>query len=293
MSSSQPATHRILRVTTALILVFFVVFVSIGFVKPSITVETASRTDRSVYVAFDALTNAALVEQWMTGFVSLESTLDRDVPIGNQSTLTMVTGGDTLVLRQEITTWEEGERFGLSFNSDMTEGDIMVQLTALESGSELFVRSRFEGATWWWRSLFPLFSSGLKATQQADYDRLAAVMDSLEIPLNGRWAGVDAAGNEQLFHFKSSGAMDWRAASGGEWFELSDLRYEEGRSADPMTLDLSGFSSPPLAGQTLYGIISFVSDDSLRLDLNAGPPDREDLRPDTFTASTIALRRVR
>lgn len=293
MSSTQPAIGRALRLITALILICCVVFVAIGFVKTSVSIETTSRTDRSVYVAFDALTNATLVEYWMEGFVSLASTLSRDVPVGNQSTLTMVTGGDTLKLRQEITTWEVGERFGLHFDSEMTGGDIIVQLTALESGTELFVRSTFEGATWWWRSLFPLFASGLKATQQADYDRLAALMDTLETPLAGQWAGVDAAGNEQLFHFKSPEAMDWRAASDGEWFELTNLRYEKGWSADTMTLDLSGFSSPPLAGQTLYGIISFVSDDSLRLDLEAGPPGREDLRPDEFSASTIGLHRVR
>lgn len=293
MSSRTPASRRILRITTALVLSLLVAFVAIGFVKPSVTVETTSRTERSPYVAFDALTDADLVGEWMEGFVSIESVVERDEPVGNQSELTMVTGGDTLILRQEVTVLEPGDRFALTFESDMTSGDITVQLTALEDGTELFVQSRFTGATWWWRSLFPLFAGNLRATQQADYDRLAALMDSLDTPLVGEWAGVDAMGNEQLFHFKPSGALDWRAASGEEWFELNDLHYEVDHATRPIALDLSGFASPPLAGQVLYGIIDFATDDSLRLDLEAGPPGTPSVRPDAFTESAIWLRRTR
>ena len=293
MSSRTPASRRILRISAALTLAGFVAFVAIGFIRPSVTVETTSQTDRSAYVAFAAVTNPDLVGDWMEGFVSIESVLDRDMAEGNQSILTMVMGRDTLELRQEIVTWEPGERFGLTFDSDMTAGQISVQLTPVETGTELFVRSTFEGATWWWRSLFPLFSGGLKATQQEDYDRLAALIDTIETPLTGNWAGVDAMGNEQLFHFNPNGALDWRAASGEEWFELDGLKYEVDRSSDPIALDLFGFASPPLAGQVLYGIIVFASDDSLRLDMVPGPPGNTSLRPDGFTDSTIGLRRVR
>lgn len=293
MSSRTPASRRLVRLSSAVVLALIVAFVAVGFVKPSVTVETASRTDRSAYVAFDALTNSELVGEWMEGFVSIESVLERDEAVGNQSVLSMVTGGDTLELRQEITTWEPGEQFGLTFESKMTAGHISVQLTPLDNGTELFVRSTFEGETWWWRSLFPFFSVGLRATQQADYDRLAALVDGIEPPLTGNWAGIDAVGNEQMFQFKPNGALEWRAASGGEWFELHGLQYEVDRSAEPIALDLSGFDSPPLEGQVLYGIITFASDDSLRLDLEADPPGNASVRPESFRESAIGLRRVR
>jgi len=250
MSASSPRRRRLVRIGLATMLALFVAFVAIGFVKPSIVVETVSQTDRSPYVAFHVLTDSGVVGEWMEGFVSIESVLDRDAPVGNQSVLTMVTGGDTLVLRQEVTSWEPGEQFAVSFDSDMTTGDLVVRLTELENGTELFVQSRFEGATWWWRSLFALVSGGLQNTQQADYDRLAALMNEVETPLEGQWAGVNASGDEQLFHFKEDGALDWRAASAGEWFELNNLVVSVDRLSDPVSLDLSGFSMPPLAGQS-------------------------------------------
>lgn len=293
MSASPPRRRRLVRIGLATMLALFVAFVAIGFVKPSIVVETVSQTDRSPYVAFHVLTDSGVVGEWMEGFVSIESVLDRDAPVGNQSVLTMVTGGDTLVLRQEVTSWEPGEQFAVSFESDMTAGDLVVRLTELENGTELFVQSRFEGATWWWRSLFALVSGGLQNTQQADYDRLAALMNEVETPLEGQWAGVNASGDEQLFHFKEDGALDWRAASAGEWFELNNLVVSVERLSDPVSLDLSGFSMPPLAGQVLYGIVEFVTDDSLRLDLNVGAPGDASTRPAGFTESAIGLRRVR
>lgn len=281
------------RLSAAIVIALAVSFVAIGFITPVLTIETASRTERSPYVAFHVASDADRIGEWMDGFVSMETLLDRDRPIGNTSVLRMVSGSDTLEMRQEVVEFEPGELFALSFESDMTGGTIEVQFIPIDGGTEVFVRSRFEGSTWFWRSLFPLMASEIRATQQADYDRLAALIDGTPTPIEGEWAGIDAEGNEQLFHFDAAGRLDWKASSGGEWFELNGLQYATEREGDPIHLDISGFNGPPLEGMVLYGIVSFVGDDSLRLDLDAAPPGNPSARPDSFTDSTVGLRRVR
>jgi len=293
MAPTSKKSARVVRISAAILISGLVSFVAIGFISPVLTVETASRTERSPYVAFQVASDADRIGEWMADFVSMETTLDRDHPVGNTSVLRMVSDRDTLEMRQEITEYEPGERFALTFESDMTVGTIEVQLIPVDGGTELFVRSRFEGSSWFWRSLFPLMASEIRATQQADYDRLADLIDEVPTPIEGDWAGIDADGNEQLFHFGDAGRLDWKASSAGEWFELDGLQFELERGTEPIHLDVAGFSGPPLEGMVLYGIVSFVGDDSLRLDLEAAPPGNPSARPGAFTESTVELRRVR
>jgi len=293
MASISSSARRTIRISSAFLIALVVAFVAIGFVNSNVTVETASKTNRSPYVAFQVLTDSNRLHEWMDGFVSLDSVVDRDTPVGNISVLRMVSGNDTLEMRQEVINFEPGERFAIEFESDMTSGSIDVQLIQVTGGTELFVRSRFEGSSWFWRSLFPLMKSEIRSTQQSDYDRLASLIDSSEISIEGDWAGVDAQGNEQLFRFLTGGRLDWRASSGGDWFELDGLQYDIDRTHEPAHIDLSGFSGPPLEGMVLFGIVDFVSDDSLRLDLEAAPPGQESARPGQFTDSAVDLRRVR
>lgn len=269
------------------------IFVGIGFAFPSVSVETASKTTRSPYVAFSVLTNSGLIGEWMRDFVDIETTLDRNTPVGNTSVLTMTIGKDTLELRQEVTHWQPGEQFGVVYDSDLFNGSLLAQLIPVEGGTEVFVQSRFEGTTWYLRSALPLMVRGLTSTQQADYDRMAALTDSIDTPIEGQWAGEDVNGDAQLFRFDSNGRLDWEAAAGDERFQLTGLSWYLSRSVKPHHLDVSGFRDGFLAGKALYGIAEFASDDSLRIDFEAGEPGQIEVRPSTFSESSIVLRRVR
>ena len=284
---------RSLRISGAILLVLLVGFVALGFIQPSVLIETTSRTSRSPSVAFHEMTDSARLSEWMTDFVSFEPIMNREDVEGNSSILRMMSGSDTLTMRQEIVQFDTAERFVVEFESSMANGAVDVQLTAVPSGTELLTRTRLEGSSWIWRSLFPLMTGGIKRTQQADYDRLAVLVDEAPVPLEGDWAGVDGLGNEQMFHFRTDGEMRWEAASGGERFALNGVEWELDREAVPMTLDLTRFDRGPLAGMALYGILEFQGDDSLRVDLEAGPIGQDRVRPTDFTESTATLHRVR
>lgn len=284
---------RTLRIVGFLILILLVAFVTIGFVRPSTSVETTTVVHRSPFVAFDVLVDAERLPEWMGGFVSLESVVDREDPVGNTSVLRMISGSDTLAMRQEIVRFEPAQRFTLRFESDMADGEIDVRLTAIPQGTELLTVTRFEGNSWLWKSLFFLMRGEIGRTQQEDYDRLAELVDQAETPLVGSWSGHDSQGNEQVFHFRPDGEARWEAAAGGERFTLDGVAWSLDRTTDPMSIDLTRFTSGPLQGMGLYGIIEFISDDSMRVDLEAAPVGQSGVRPDSFTGSTAVVRRMR
>lgn len=284
---------RALRITVALGIALGAVFVSLGFFRPSVEVRTTQLVSRSPLVAFSALTDGNRLGEWMDGFVSLERTMDREAQVGNQSTLHLVSGADTVQLRQEVVAYEPGRQFLVQFQSDDVQGTIDVELTPMLNGTELMTTTRLEGTSWWMRSLLPFATREIRASQEQDYARLAELMDTMDTPLAGSWAGVDSWGNEQLFQFRPEGEVRWEAAAGDERFALDGVAWMLNRETLPMQLDLTRFDSGPLEGLGLYGIVEFISDDSLRMDLEAGPEGRAGVRPDDFTKSTVIIRRIR
>ncbi|MDA0379560.1 MAG: SRPBCC family protein [Bacteroidetes bacterium] len=283
---------RSLRIALVLTLAAGVFFVSLGFFRPTVEVRTAQLVTRSPHVTFFVLTDGDRLDEWMEGFVSMERMLDRESRVGNRSVLRLATGSDTLELKQEVLAFEPGRQFQVRFEGESLEGTVDVELTPVPSGTEIMTTTRMEGATWWWRSMLPFLTGGLRQTQTGDYARLAALINTADTPLTGSWAGVDQWGNEQLFHFRPDGEVRWEAAAGDERFALDGVAWTLDRSSQPMRLDLTRFETGPLLGMGLYGIVEFISDDSLRVDLEAGPEGKDDVRPAGFTESSVFLRRI-
>lgn len=284
---------RALRIAVTLGLVAGVIFVSLGFIRPSVEIRTTHPVSRSPYVAFSVLTDPGQMPNWVGGFVSMEETLDREAEIGNTSVLRLESGADTLVLRQVVTAFDTGRHFQIEFEGHPVRGMVDVEMTPLPDGTEIMTTSRLEGTTWWMRSVLPFMTGEMRRTQQADYARLAAIIEAESPPLVGSWAGEDQWGNEQYFRFRPDGEVRWEAAAGEERFALDGVAWHLDRNTEPLQLDLTRFGAGPLEGMGLYGIIEFLSDDSLRVDLEAAPEGQSTVRPDSFTESSIVIRRVR
>lgn len=284
---------RTLRIILVLAFAIGAVFIALGFFRPAVEVRTTQAVTRSPLVTFSVLTDADRLGEWMDGFVSMDRTMEREARVGNESMLRLVSGADTIALRQEVTAFEPGRQFQLRFSSDDIEGTTDVELTPMPEGTEIMTTTRLEGGSWWIRSMLPLIAREIRRSQAADYARLAALIDAADPPLIGSWAGIDQWGNEQMFQFRPEGEVRWEAAAGDERFALDGVAWRLNRDTSPLQLDLTRFEDGPLQGMGLYGIVEFLSDDSLRVDLEAGPEGQVDVRPGSFTESTVVIRRIR
>lgn len=123
---------------------------------------------------------------------------------------------------------------------------------------------------------------------------LAACGGDAGVSLVGEWTGTDTAGQTTRFVFRADSTGLWVAATQGAVDTVS-LRYTLNRDTVPHHLDLSRLDRGPLAGATLYGILTFDGNDSFQLDLEPGPPGAGDRapRPTRFTAETVVFTRVR
>lgn len=283
---------RTIRIVAVVIAIAFLAFLSLGLLKPKVSVQTTVQTTRDAATLFHVLTDADRLSLWMTGFVSIDPLLQRDENVGSRSRLRMLSGKDTLVVDQEKLTYDFGKEFRLSMDGSMFDGELRMLLTPVENGTELHVTTVFEGTTWYWRSLFPLITSALRSTQDGDYERLIDLVEVAPSSIIGEWTGTDSSGSEQFFQFMPDSEVIWQVAIGGESLKIDGIRWQLDDSLRPMKLDLDAFTSGPLKGMALYAIVEFVDNGEMQFDAEVGISGDDSVRPTEFTDSSIRVHRV-
>ena len=119
---------------------------------------------------------------------------------------------------------------------------------------------------------------------------LAACGASGGSDFEGTWLEQGPAGQEAEWVFGADGTLSWNVID-QEAEGYDDLRYEVVSSGDPHQVDIRGFDQGPMAGQVLYCIAVFPSDETMRLDCEPGPEDSEASRPTTFSSGALDLTR--
>ena len=76
----------------------------------------------------------------------------------------------------------------------------------------------------------------------------------------------------------------------GEGPDTLEVAYEARYASTPIELDVGPWSSGPLAGQTLFGIVELQGPDRFRVDFEPAGPDSDGAeRPATFSEQTVTF----
>jgi len=282
-----------LRVPVAVILMAACGFWLIGVVNPEVSFETRHQVSRNAETAFEFMIDPVHLPDWVGGFVGFESVMEREEGVGSESLIRVLSGSDTLSIRQQVRAHEAGEEWVIDMEQDMFEGDTRVLFTPLVDGTEILVSTNYRGSSWFWKSMFPFLRGVLRTQQFEDYTRLGQLIETAPPTLVGEWSTADSTAAYQRFAFSRQGELTWELAAGDERLILEDVRWRFDPAVEPMQLDLDGFTSGPLDGRVLFGIVSFVHDDTLRFDADMGLPDQSDARPSAFSGSTVVMARMR
>ena len=112
-------------------------------------------------------------------------------------------------------------------------------------------------------------------------------------PLLGEWVSVGSVDTRMTYIFEDGGRAQWilGLAEGPDTFEVA---YEVRHLSTPIELDVGPWTSGPLAGQTLFGIVELQGPDRFRVDFEPANPDSDGgERPATFSEQAVTfVRRV-
>jgi hypothetical protein len=196
------------------------------------------------------------------------------------------------VLEEEIVLYVESQVVGFHLTHEIMDIDIQISFIETTGGTTIAAKNTVRATNFVVRSLLPLMKGSMASDQTEQYRRLAALVEDSPTSIVGEWTGKSGMGNEQLFTFRGNGTMDWFVDAGGNQFSLEGMYYERDATQSPQTLDLMGFKSGPLTDRTLFGIIEFIGEDSLRFDAEAGAIGDSSVRPSIFTESTTLYTRI-
>ena len=101
--------------------------------------------------------------------------------------------------------------------------------------------------------------------------------------LLGTWSADDTT----RFVFYEDGRALWIL---GEREDTFRIEYDYAPDAEPAHLNLSGFDRGFLRGRTLYCIVAFDSVAVFRMDCEPAEGTEVDVRPDTFSQTTMTYR---
>lgn len=110
----------------------------------------------------------------------------------------------------------------------------------------------------------------------------------------GVWEGEDVEGTVNRLNFSKGGRLRWHFWAPG-YDERFELEYRLDSSANPTRLDVHGFNRGFLEGLTLYGILEFRQDGTVKVEFERGPSDIDEgeaLRPTRFGREALVLHRV-
>ncbi len=104
--------------------------------------------------------------------------------------------------------------------------------------------------------------------------------------LLGSWEGQNDTRGSMSFTFSADQTATWvvQLPSGPETMNLS---YAAAARDGRLCIDLSGFETGPLVGFVMYGLVEFVDEDTLRMDLEPGPPGNDDPRSIALTSQDV------
>jgi len=274
------------------VLVLLAGFVSIGIFKPSDVISSRFVVQKSASTTFELLTDAANLNLYLEGIRTIEPLVEHSDKNGNTYKVTMVDAGKSDV-DVTIMDFKDREQFTYQFSKP----DMLIRSTytllPVENGTSVQVRLEVIPVGWWRKSLLPFFLWNVIEHQNRVEEALSSLISESTESIVGDWVAINPLGVDQMFSFQSDGVVDWKMAEGDEVFPIRNIRYERSSFVKPELLDLSGFTSGPLRGLTLFGILDMSRPDTMVFDAEAGLPDDDRVRPTGFSSSAVTYIRIR
>jgi hypothetical protein len=281
------------RIWLIVILILLAGFISIGLFNPSDVVTSEFKVNKSASTTFNVLSAPANLSYFVNGPASVETIVEHQDRQGNAYRIQTTKGDETVFIDAEVVEFDDLEQFTYQFTRPDVQTRTTYSVFPEVGGARVSVRHEIMPVGWWRRSWLPLVLGGEIEEQAAVNRALADLVSVSQESLIGDWIALNPQGTEQMFSFRSDGTVDWKVTAGDNVYPLTNLHYERESSLSPELLDLSGFTSGPLRGLTLFGILDMTHPDTLVFDAEAGLTDDDRVRPTDFTSSTVTYVRIR
>jgi len=177
---------KILKILLGVIAFLAVALVVYGSMSSPFTVETRVTIDRSVEQAWTVFAAEDKLTEWITGLEKIEFVDGGADAVGNTYRLYFNEDGRETIVEEKVTAFTPNERMAFTIDHEIMYNETDIRFKSLgDQQCEVVSVSKTGGKGIFMKGLMALGKSSIEERQQADYNKLKALIES-EPPMEMR-----------------------------------------------------------------------------------------------------------
>ncbi|MGH1364525.1 MAG: SRPBCC family protein [Calditrichia bacterium] len=171
---------KILKILLAVVAFLAIALVVYGSMNSPFTVETRVTVDRSVEQAWGVFAAEDKLTEWITGLEKIEFVDGAETEaVGNTYRLYFNEDGRETIVEEKVTAYVPNERMAFTIDHEMMYNETDIRFNSLgDQQCEVISVSKTEGKGMFMKGLMALSKSSIVERQQADYDKLKALIEA-------------------------------------------------------------------------------------------------------------------
>lgn len=168
---------KILKALLTLILLFLVLFILVGVLKPEVNYGHTIQTNKPLKEAWAVTQDASKYTQWLEGFKSMELLSGEQGAVGSTYRVIVAPGEGQpdFEMIETVTAIKEFENVDLHFDSDMMDFDQKILFTENAEGTKIQTVSKVTGSGLIMRSMFGLMEMFTNSFQKQEEKNIEAL----------------------------------------------------------------------------------------------------------------------
>ncbi len=157
-----------------------IIFLALGFIYPKPEHQTRVEINRSREVSWNYFTDESKMVEWMKGFKKIETISGKRNEIGSKYRMTFQEDGREIVMTETVKEFKPQERFDFLLENEVISDDVTITFSE-ENGKTIITQTdRITGGNMFWRSLFAVIQSNLKANAQEMLEKLKTNIEQIK-----------------------------------------------------------------------------------------------------------------
>jgi hypothetical protein len=168
---------KFIRYALIVLLVITVVFFSLGFFKPQLTLQNTVEVKSSLNHSFAVFENVNKMKDWMPGFKSIELTGGLPFMPGSTYKLVMDDNGKRIEMKETLTALRTNEIFSFTLENDVVYSEVVVHFSGDDKRTTITADTKISGKNMFWRSMLVFAKGSIADKQQKMYEAMKAVIE--------------------------------------------------------------------------------------------------------------------
>lgn len=177
-TASRTTPMKALKIVLASLAALTLAFFAVGLAMPTLHYETSVEVARPVDQVWAAFMDPARMDRWLAGLREVQPLAGPPGEVGSTARLVFVEDGEEMRVDETILRRIEGEELAFAMDNDVLTGSASVRFTPVGDRTRITCVNDVEGKGPVWRSILALTQGVMEDHQVADFERLAALVES-------------------------------------------------------------------------------------------------------------------